>query len=237
MQISVAIETKIPQRYCFFFTTGVIIVSAVGRKITRPVCNFLYWRSLVWIHLAAGSYDLWAALWWDCCQSLEEKQGVWDCSWCHPACQEDRWLSFPLGIPVRNLTWLLVLVCKAMWVSVPHLSIVTGAQEQQGYSWGCWCARRGRSLGLSQWGPCSGWQRRGEKPNPCNCKQISECSVLLHSSQSAVHSNMPLQQERGKTEKLNKLLAHPSTWKESGFNAGEKGCKQNKRWFVLTVYF
>lgn len=59
---------------------------------------------------------------------------------------------------------------------------------------------------------------------------------MLHSSPAAVHSNMPLQQEGGKTEKLDKPLAHPSTWKESGFNAGEKGCKQNKRWFVLMVY-
>lgn len=91
------------------------------------------------------------------------------------------------------------------------------------------------------WGCLSGNHARGgrgeeEKPNAFSCKQISECSVLLHSSPAAVHSNMPLQQEGGKTEKLDKPLAHPSTWKESGFNAGEKGCKQNKRWFVLMVY-
>lgn len=91
------------------------------------------------------------------------------------------------------------------------------------------------------WGCLSGDHAQGgrgeeEKPNAFSCKQISECSVLLHSSPAAVHSNMPLQQEGGKTEKLDKPLAHPSTWKESGFNAGEKGCKQNKRWFVLMVY-
>lgn len=47
---------------------------------------------------------------------------------------------------------------------------------------------------------------------------ISECSGLLHSSLSAVHSNMPLQQEGGKMDKLDKTLAHPSTGKVAGVN-------------------
>lgn len=76
-----------------------------------------------------------------------------------------------------------------MWVNVPHLSIVTGGQEQQGYSQG------------SQWAP---HLRVAEGKTKSLQLQISECSVLLHSSLTAVHSNMPLQQEEGKTDKLDK---------------------------------
>lgn len=47
---------------------------------------------------------------------------------------------------------------------------------------------------------------------------------------------MPLRQEGGETDKLDKPPAHPSTWKVAGVNGEEKGGKQSKSWFVLMVY-
>lgn len=71
-------------------------------------------------------------------------------------------------------------------------------------------------------GCLSGGHAQGSKEGKKKSLQlqtsISECSGLLHSSLSAVHSNMPLQQEGGKMDKLDKTLAHPSTGKVAGVN-------------------
>ena len=96
---------------------------------------------------------------------------------------------------------------------------------------------RARSPRLSQQGPCLGQQRRGGKKNPFNCKQVFLSAVACSTPHCQLSTQTCLSNKReGKADKLDKPLAHPSTWTVSGVHGEGKGGKRSRSWFVLMVY-
>lgn len=83
----------------------------------------------------------------------------------------------------------------------------------------------------------SGAMLRAAEEGRTNGKQVFLSVVACSTPLCQLSTQTCLSSKReGKMDKLDKPLAHPSTWKVTGVDGEEEGAKQSKSCFVLMVY-